>query len=134
MGLQWQRTVAVMGSGTSRYLQVTLPAGGNPDGRHDGAEDITVYQRDRGNGGAQVRYVLTGTGGLGGELGVDNKAGGDLPSGFSSSVAGNTLTITDGEGASNGVDFSYYVTYSTSQGVIRTADPMIHNAEDPPLR
>lgn len=127
MGQSWKRNVAVAGTAPNQYLELTVPSGGNPSGRNDSADDITVYTSDRANGAADVQYTLTGTSGT---MSIENKDGsGTLPTGFSVSTAGNTLTIDDGEDAADGIEFSYYL----KLGEISTTDPMIHNQSDPGL-
>ena len=128
MGKQWSRQVSVTGTGTNQSLTVTTPNDGNPTGRNDPANSITIFQSDR-TGGATVRYTLTGTNG---SLSIVNKDGsGTVPAGFSVSPPGQTVTITDEETATNTAQFSYYVQY----GTIKTPDPMITNSPgSPPIK
>lgn len=124
MGLVWQRIVEVKDDGDGEYLEVRKlpePSGGNPPGREDGPEEITIYPEDR-KPDAKVIYTLIGSHGT---LGCEDK--GPRPAGFEDASAGNTLTITDKESAPVNVTFSYYVTL----GDITTKDPQIHNPAGP---
>jgi len=126
MGKQWSRHVSVQVKDGKQYLAVTTPGGGNPQGRNDPDNSITIFESDR-KGGATVRYTLTGSSG---SISIVNKDGTNAPpAGFTVSDPAPTVTITDEEAATNTAQFSYYVEF----GTIKTEDPMITNASDPDL-
>jgi hypothetical protein len=111
MSTTWNRQVALSADGT---LVVSTPSGGNPDGRNDPADSISLHPADL---PATIRY--NGIDGV--QLNGVNWDG--VHDGVTSSVQGTTVTVTDTGGTPN---VSYFVTDNANH---TTEDPQIHNLD-----
>jgi hypothetical protein len=111
MSTNWNRQVSLV-NGT---LVVTTPPNGNPPGRTDPPDEISLHPADL---PATIRY--TGQGGV--QLqGVDWDGTHD---GVTAAATGNVVTVTDTGGTPN---VSYYVIDNANH---TTDDPQIHNLDN----
>lgn len=111
MPTQWRRTVSLGPDGQT--LVVGTPNGGNPSGRTDPPDSITLRPADL---PATITYT-----GQGGVRVQDVAWDGDHTGVTAPPANGNVLTVTDSGGVT---DCSYYVRDTEGR---QTGDPQIHN-------
>lgn len=112
MSSTWNRQVSLDAGGA---LIVSTPSNGNPSGRTDPPDSISLHPSD-----LPATIIYTGTGGV--QLSGVNWDGDHA--GVTASSAGNTVTVTDSGGQAN---VSYYVTDNTGH---TTGDPQVHNLDN----
>lgn len=111
MPSNWSRQVSLE-NGT---LVVSTPSGGNPNGKNDPPDSISLHPADL---PATIRY--TGVGGV--QLSGVNWDGDHT--GVTVDTSGNVVTVTDSGGTAN---VSYFVIDGSNH---TTGDPQIHNLDE----